>query len=144
MTGIKEKNLPVADSIQSGDKIRIVTSAGNSKQIDASAVGGGCCPLLISYTEEEVDHGTLYTLNRTYNEIDEAIQSGKPIYSLLENDGMYYVKYFYGSPDNWISCGENSGIYGVVMFDEAIDPQYTVMFTTDSSDGYPTYLGGGK
>lgn len=39
--GIMEKNLPVADSLGSGDKVRIVTSGGNSKQIDASQIGGG-------------------------------------------------------------------------------------------------------
>lgn len=44
-SGIMEKNLPVADSLGSGDKVRIVTSAGNSKQIDASQIGGVVCSL---------------------------------------------------------------------------------------------------
>lgn len=39
--GIKERNLPIAESLGSGDKLRIVTSEGESKQIGADSVGGG-------------------------------------------------------------------------------------------------------
>lgn len=38
---IRENQLPIAESLAEGDKIRIVTSDGNSKSIDASAIGGG-------------------------------------------------------------------------------------------------------
>ena len=41
-SGIMERNLPVAESLGEGDKVRIVTSAGNSKQVDASQIGGVC------------------------------------------------------------------------------------------------------
>jgi len=34
---IMERNLPVAESIGEGDKVRIVTAAGNSKNVDKSA-----------------------------------------------------------------------------------------------------------
>ena len=37
--GIKESNLPIAESLGSGDKLRIVTSEGESKQIGADSVG---------------------------------------------------------------------------------------------------------
>lgn len=36
--GIKESNLPIAESLGSGDKLRIVTSDGASKQIGADSV----------------------------------------------------------------------------------------------------------
>ena len=39
--GIMERNLPIAESIGEGDKVRIVTAAGNSKNVDASQIGGG-------------------------------------------------------------------------------------------------------
>lgn len=38
---IKENSLPIAESLNEGDKVRIVTNEGNSKQIDASEIGGG-------------------------------------------------------------------------------------------------------
>ena len=38
--GIKEMNLPVATGINEGDMLRMVTSNGESKNIDASAIGG--------------------------------------------------------------------------------------------------------
>lgn len=81
--GIMEKNLPVAESIQSGDKIRIVTSAGNSKQVDASQIGGGG-NLILTETVEEIQTravGTqyLHTLSATYNEIVDALMNGNNV-----------------------------------------------------------------
>lgn len=68
--GIMERNLPVAESIQSGDKIRIVTSAGNSKQVDASQIGGGA--LKVTITSEEVGSDIVYSTDKTYNQIASA------------------------------------------------------------------------
>lgn len=69
--GIMEKNLPVAESIQSGDKIRIVTSAGNSKQVDAGSVGGA---LKVTATFEYNSQDQLIggSLDKTYREIENA------------------------------------------------------------------------
>lgn len=67
-SGIMERNLPVAESLGSGDKVRIVTSAGNSKQIDASQIGGGGGMLIAEVTAGKSD--------KTYNEIVSAIQNG--------------------------------------------------------------------
>ena len=39
--GIKEKDLPTAETLNNGDMIRIVTADGESKQIDASVFSGG-------------------------------------------------------------------------------------------------------
>lgn len=71
--GIMEKNLPVADSIQSGDKIRIVTSAGNSKQVDASQIGGGGA-LKVTATFEYNSQDELIggSLDKIYREIENA------------------------------------------------------------------------
>ena len=49
-SGIMEKNLPVATELGEGDMVRIVTGGGNSKQIDASAIGGGGGAFVINFT----------------------------------------------------------------------------------------------
>lgn len=69
--GIMERNLPVAESLGSGDKVRIVTAAGNSKQIDASALGGA---LKVIVTDEfDVSTQTRSgNLDKTYREIENA------------------------------------------------------------------------
>lgn len=41
--GIKEKDLQTVESLSNGDKVRIVTSEGNSRNVDAGAIGGGWC-----------------------------------------------------------------------------------------------------
>ena len=48
--GIKEKNLPIAEAINDGDKVRIVTADGESKNIDASLIGGGSLGRQITVT----------------------------------------------------------------------------------------------
>lgn len=37
---IKESELQTIESLSEGDKLRVVTSEGNSRNIDANAVGG--------------------------------------------------------------------------------------------------------
>ncbi len=44
---IMEKNLPIAESINEGDKLRIVTVDGNSKQIDVDALSANSERLLL-------------------------------------------------------------------------------------------------
>ena len=74
--GIMERNLPVAESIGEGDKVRIVTAAGNSKNIDASEIGGGGSsqPLMVHLTTEDA---LLFTFDKTFGEIYDAIQAGQ-------------------------------------------------------------------
>lgn len=76
---IMEKNLPIAESLGEGDKLRIVTSEGNSKQIDASQIGGG------SDGDSEIfninvyeDEGEFYA-DKTPEEIVNAYNSGKTL-----------------------------------------------------------------
>ena len=71
--GIMEKNLPVATELGEGDMVRIVTGGGNSKQIDASSIGGGV--LKITVTADPLDPGAL-ALDKTYNEIKSAVDNG--------------------------------------------------------------------
>lgn len=88
-SGIMEKNLPVAESLGSGDKVRIVTSAGNSKQIDASQIGGGGM-IVTSTHDEETD---TVTIDKTYNELASALRSGVvPIYlvDMMGTTTMYF------------------------------------------------------
>lgn len=82
MAGIKEQNLPVATELNEGDKVRIVTSGGNSKQIDASAIGGGGVFIVNKYYDPD-DPGVSY-LNKTFGEIKQAFLSGQTVF-LLED-----------------------------------------------------------
>lgn len=69
--GIQERNLPVADSIGEGDKVRIVTSAGNSKQIDASALGGAL-KVIVTHEFDASTQTHSGHLDKTYREIENA------------------------------------------------------------------------
>ena len=83
--GIQERNLPVAESIGEGDKVRIVTSAGNSKNIDASQIGGGG-NLVLTETIEELDANfTRHTLSATYNEMMNVIRNGGSVRAVVES-----------------------------------------------------------
>ena len=85
MAGIKEKNLPVAESLGNGDKIRIVTAAGNSKQIDAGAIGGGG---FVSLNEDENGY-----LDKTWKEIKDGYEVGVSfiLIETLQNGDDYYI-----------------------------------------------------
>lgn len=126
--GIMEKNLPVAESIQSGDKIRIVTSAGNSKQVDASAVGGA---LKVTITSEEVADGTLYSTDKTYNQIANA-ESVMFVMADSEVDAYYVGSYQ--------SYGYVEGMYMVIVVFSIGNTNETLMLTAESADEVLTYL----
>lgn len=86
-SGIMERNLPVAESLGSGDKVRIVTSAGNSKQIDASEIGGGGVSLIGMAYEEESTY-----IPCSYNDIIGMVEGGVlPV--VYEEDGGAYMFY---------------------------------------------------
>ena len=69
--GIMERNLPVAESIGEGDKVRIVTAAGNSKNVDASQICGAL-KVGVTFTYNEQFQPQTGTLDKTYNEIVNA------------------------------------------------------------------------
>ena len=85
--GIKEKDLQTVESLQSGDKIRIVTGGGNSRSIDAGAVGSG-------FVVHGSDfNGTSFSTDKTYEEIAEAYESGANIILAMEMSTGYYDIY---------------------------------------------------
>ena len=131
--GIMEKNLPVAESLGSGDKVRIVTSAGNSKQIDPSQIGGG------GYFKVTTDYTSAPgtddpTLDKTYNEIKSAFDGGKEIMvtEAVGEDGVLVYRFN--------GCFVRNGKYIVIVNDpQALAfSQYTLMFLADSPDGVLT------
>jgi len=80
--GIQERNLPVAESLGEGDKVRIVTSAGNSKNIDASQIGGGV--MFANFVDTDPsqraslrsgDGTTTMWIDKTYSEIKNAMDN---------------------------------------------------------------------
>lgn len=56
--GFNESNLPIAESLGSGDKLRIVTADGASKQIGANSIGGA-----------EVEVIQIATISGTFKEL---------------------------------------------------------------------------
>ena len=76
---IMEKNLPVAESLESGDKVRIVTSAGNSKQIDASAIGGGILIVRFSNELSSASYFVDYTCDTSIEDIQTALNNKIPV-----------------------------------------------------------------
>lgn len=71
--GIKESNLPIAESLGSGDKLRIVTSDGESKQIGADSVG--MVAKLYKVYSQEFPQGQ-WVCTKTYAEMQEYLSNG--------------------------------------------------------------------
>lgn len=85
---VMEKNLPIAESLGEGDKLRIVTSEGNSKNVPASVVGGGDV-FVVTVTTDSEDQNTKY-FDKSALEIYNAIEAGKSIALRLgTSDGIY-------------------------------------------------------
>lgn len=122
-SGIMERNLPVAESLGEGDMVRIVTSAGNSKQIDASEIGGGGGVLIIT---EEYDAGTdVGTLDKTWKEIHDAFISGIPcILYYPDGDDYTYIKI------DKISYVQSNCPYSVSAGE--------YIYSTETETGYPS------
>lgn len=85
---IMEKNLPIAESLGEGDKLRVVTSEGNSKNVPVSAVGGGDV-FVVTVTTDSEDQNTKY-FDKSASEIYNAIEAGKSIVlHLASSEGFY-------------------------------------------------------
>lgn len=92
--GIKESNLPIAESLGSGDKLRIVTSEGESKQIGADSVGDNELFIVAFNIAEDP-----IVSDRTFAEILNAIKEKKHVvgitvgtldYDLSIHDARWY------------------------------------------------------
>jgi len=143
--GIMEKNLPVAESIGEGDKVRIVTSAGNSKNIDASQIGGVFTVHVVD-TDPSLNRNALLGasgggsnqvwLDKTYGEIRNAIQNGCFVQVISDNSGdsgySFMLSITYVS--NIYIAGDSDYIYVVTVSSNSRDTE----FETESVDGYPT------
>lgn len=114
--GIMEKDLPVAESIGEGDKVRIVTSAGNSKNVDASQIGGGAVFVNVIYDQSQ----ELYRLDKTWGDVYRYIQQGMLVY-IVDNTREYEDT---ASPIVFIGYDTNYQSYNIVYF---------------ASNGYETY-----
>ena len=145
--GIMERNLPVAESLGSGDKVRIVTSAGNSKQIDASQIGGGGvlvvnivdhdpaskASLLKASSATPVDPSTQKVwLDKTYNEIYSAIQNNVfvPVFCYAEVNGNVGYETYYVSDIGEMTEGCFVGLPS---------PLFASGFFTSDPNSYPYF-----
>lgn len=117
MSGIMEKDLPVAESLGSGDKVRIVTSGGNSKQIDAGEIGGGGggSGTLVCVYDEETSN-----IDKSYNDLQTALGNGiipiivyehlylficNHVYEIIESGvgTVYYADFKYLHPSGTVN-----------------------------------------
>ena len=72
---IMEKNLPVAESLESGDKVRIVTSAGNSKSIDKSTFDNNVHLFNVKVTQS--DSNWVVETDETLQNLETAWETNK-------------------------------------------------------------------
>ena len=101
--GIQERNLPVAESLGEGDKVRIVTSVGNSKNVDASLIGGGGMVVTASMSGDHL------ILDKTYEQLRSALANGIPIILYdAENDAFHNFKTLQES-----TCDDDTPVYMV-------------------------------
>ena len=134
---IMEKNLPIAESLGEGDKVRIVTSEGNSKQIDASEIGGGSALLVIdTYDGSTGDE----VLDKTWQELHDAYVSGQRVIVQMNyiNSASQYEYEMYI---------EMNGVTSMVNSEDSSDCNYSVytgnghtLSCTDKDD-YPRIYG---
>ncbi len=87
---IMERNLPVAESLGEGDKVRIVTGGGNSKSIDADAFGCGFVLVRMTYVDDNT-----FTSDKTHSEISALLESGVPVIATWNSK----------IGDNIVACG---------------------------------------
>lgn len=119
--GVKEKDLQTVESLSAGDKIRIVTGGGNSKNVDAGAVGGAF------YVTIDWDADPP-ALDASYNDIIGAINNGQiPIVV----DGQFPIPVDGGMYSNTFSYIDVASIVHPVGSDEYI---YSVFFVNSSGD----------
>lgn len=96
---IMEKNLPIASELAEGDYLRIVTSGGNSKQVLASAVGGGAVEQFVVTITIDEDDDTIITSDKTGTEILAELILGKQMVVTHSGAIMPYT-FFELSPNN--------------------------------------------
>ena len=99
----------------------IMTDEGGSNNENS----GGEMFIITATIRSDID--TL-ALNKTYNEIKDALLAGKNVIVNFTGDqyGNYYL--------NILSIGESSGTYSVVIFDFSL-VETTIVFSSDSADG---------
>lgn len=126
---IMEKNLPITESLGEGDKVRIVTSEGNSRNIELENIGNSLNNIMIIPCEND---GSLYTLGKTWQEIyDHTISGGLAIVDLNTSEA-YYLIIVSGAYGN-----QNSNMYDIDT--NSLGGPYGYTYRTYSPNGYPEH-----
>lgn len=135
---IKEKDLQTINSLSDGDKLRVVTSEGNSRNIDAGTVGNS---LIINVSNENYR----FILNKTFNEIDSALKSGKLCVVIFDFDEIldYFSNGYHVTgivTGTYIDVEPNSACYVILS---GVDSASRFYVTDNTSlDDYPRYYYG--
>jgi len=109
-----------------GEVIALIKAFGSG----GGSSGGGV--LVVHQTVTQSGNDTLYTLDKTYKELTDAINGGTIPYMVVENDAgteynVYLMKYFaqYAADDLAVQFGNKT-------------------YNTDSQNGYPVHVESGK
>ena len=124
---IKENTLPVAISLQKGDKVRIVNKDGESKQIDAGAIGGGGMFVVTIYSEFDPSAmKNTYTADKTVEEINAACYENHLVVCKF-GDYIGYLTELSASAR--FRYGGNNRIYDLVINSEGVVSQIEYTLT---------------
>lgn len=97
---IKEKDLQTIESLSDGDKLRVVTSEGNSRNVPASAIGGGNSNgiFIINTIGYDDDGFTIEGADKTFEEITNAINNNQlPVLYVRSTNLIAWVAYLENS-----------------------------------------------
>lgn len=123
--GIKEKDLQTIEQLSDGDKLRVVTSEGNSRNIPADTIGG----LHIEAHPEGESENFKFVLDKTFEEITNAYFLGQPC--------VINISYI-GSIRSVVAIQYMPSNYGVIIIFPEDDTGYAVFSASTTAD-YPSY-----
>ena len=88
--GIKEKDLQTLENLSDGDKLRVVTEEGNSRNIPANVVGGGGICIETEFINAGAYDKYCKSTEVTWEEAVTAVKSGVSVVAHIPaNDGGY-------------------------------------------------------
>ena len=121
-----DSGLPTVSADDNGDVLTVV----NGEWDKATPSGGGV--LVVNVTEEETGESIVYTMDKTWKEIHDALVSGpvQVVYGDSDEWEVTYVSHIFGY----------AGDYGVILSNGfTAFPGAGEAYATDSENGYPSY-----
>lgn len=114
---------------QTGD----VITANKLNHIEDGIAGAGGGGVVVHITEEE----DVFTLDKTWNELQELLSSGALVVALSEDVGYTTMQFL-------SQAHSDNGTYAVAFISASIKPDWTgetavAVYSCESADGYPYF-----